>query len=97
MERLFSLRERLYKMISDYFASGEGHCKSYEGHFVISADYGDYFDDNNAEDKNPKSVVIHVDVYVVGPHRHYDFAGKTFAEALDKLEAALDEWERGEE
>ena len=92
LERFFALRKRLFEMIGGYFATGEGHCKSYEGQLYLVSDYGNYFDDEEANWKLPQSVTVHLDVYVVGPGRHYDFTGKTLAEALDKFEEALNEW-----
>lgn len=96
-KRFLALRKRLFKMISDYFDDGGDACKSYEGTFEIVYSYPDYFDDEDAEASVPDAVLINLHVYVVGPHRHYTFRGMTLDEALDRLEAALDEWDGANE
>lgn len=84
-ERLMTLRARLFKMIEKAIAE-EPHHKSYEG--AISIELPNYFEDGNIGFYS-----INLDCYVLGWQRHYTVSGKTFAEALDKFEKLLDEFE----
>lgn len=84
-ERIVALRARLFKMIEKAIAE-DPHHKSYEG--AISIELPNYFEDGSMGFYD-----INLDCYVLGWQRHYTVSGKTFAEALDKFEKLLDEFE----
>lgn len=95
--RFVSLRKRLFNAIDVALRQDCG--KSYEGFMTVTEEYADYYDDPKA-DGRPNRVCIHLDCYIVGPHRHYDWVGKTFAEAFAKCERDIESWikeERGNE
>lgn len=78
--KLAAYRERLFEAITRALKI-DGHCKSYEGALEIlapSAFGGDW------------SIELHC--YVLGPHRHYTFAGATLSDCVDKANDALDTW-----
>lgn len=93
MEEFLELRKRLFKAIDEYFSDpdGDGACKSYEGTFEIEVGYPDYFEDENAS-KGPDFYMIKLHCYVIGPNRHYEWKGKTLAEALHKCKNDIDDW-----
>lgn len=89
--RFIALRSRIFKLISAQLAE-DPCCKSYEGTLEITAQYPNYFEDNEAEcDADYYCITLHC--YVLGGARHYDFIGKTLCAALDKLEETVNEWE----
>lgn len=92
-QRFIALRCRLFRMIRQELERN-GHCKSYEGCLEVMTEYPNYFEDVDAE-MGPCYVKITLHCYVLGPHRHYELEGKTMAEALDKLEEMIAEWEHG--
>ena len=92
-QRFIALRCRLFRMIRQELERDD-HCKSYEGCLEVMTEYPDYFQDPEAE-QGAAYVKITLHCYVLGPHRHYDFEGKTMAEALDKLEETITGWENG--
>ena len=92
-QRFIALRRRLFRMIRQELERDD-HCKSYEGCLEVMTEYPNYFEDNEAE-MGPSYVKITLHCYVLGPHRHYDFEGKTMGEALDKLEETITGWENG--
>ena len=61
------------------------------GFFSINIEYPNYYEDENAE-KPPVYIYILLDCYVIGPHRHYSWGGKTLDEALDECERDINEW-----
>lgn len=89
MERFLKLRKRLFTAIDEALKEDCG--KSYEGSFTINIEYPNYYEDENAE-KPPAYIYILLDCYIIGPHRHYSWGGKTFDEALDKCEKDINEW-----
>ena len=89
MERFLKLRKRLFTAIDEALKEDCG--KSYEGSFTINIKYPNYYEDENAE-KPPAYFYILLDCYIIGPHRHYSWGGKTFDEALDKCEKDINEW-----
>ena len=94
-KRFYDLRERLIKEINRIKAEGEPG-KMYEGYFEIRYQFPDASDCWNEIINKPCGITIHLDCYLVGPNRHYDWHGKTFEEALDKCEKDITEWiERG--
>lgn len=94
-ERFRKLRAKLFSMIKKQLEE-DPYSKSYEGALEVKCEYPNYFEDENAEDL-PYFYCITLHCYVLGPHRHYDFAGITMSGALDKFEQALNEWANGGE
>ena len=92
LTRFQNCRARLFRAIKAALEE-DGICKSYEGSIEVIMEYPDYFEDENAKMVKPSCYVIRVHCYVVGPHRHHDFPGKTWGEAVNAFEKALDEWE----
>lgn len=88
--RFDKLRQRLMKAIQ-YELEQDGYCKSYEGTFEVVMSFPDYFADPTGE-KQPDFVAIRLHCYVIGPHRHYEWQGPTFLDALRKAEAEIDSW-----
>lgn len=89
-QRFDKCRERLWKLLSNVdFSDG---CKSYEGAITVELGYPHYFD-------SPENIpaydyiCIHLDCYVLGPCRHYDFKGCTFSDAIARFEKWLDDRE----
>lgn len=86
-ERFYNLRKKLFKAIKE-----TGECgKTYEGAFTVYMEMPDYYDDPEAGAR-PFGWHIHLDCYLVGPYRHYDWRGKSFAEALNKCEREILSW-----
>lgn len=83
-----SLRGKVFDLIRKILAD-DPMCKSYEGLFEISAQYGDYFEEYSTE---PEIVVITLHCYLLGKGRHHQFRGKTFEDALCRLQEQVDEW-----
>ena len=92
-ERFYELRKRVFRAIKEELEA-DCICKSYEGAFEVGCEYPNFFDDDEFEmgDALPNYYFIRLHCYVLGPSRHYDFSGKTFRQALDQLEQALNEW-----
>ena len=90
-DRFNSIRKRVFAMIEKELAE-DCCCKSYEGAIEVTAEYPNYFEDEKAI-SSPCWCCITLHCYVLGAARHYDFTGKTFAEALNKFEAQIVQWE----
>ena len=88
-QRLLDLRARLFRDIDIYFAETDGHCKSYEGTFRIIENLPDYFEQYQGK---KASYSITLDLYVIGPHRHYQWDGETLEEAVSKCEYEVTVW-----
>jgi len=88
--RFHALRKKVMDAVKEQLEY-DGHCKSYEGAFEVTVCYPNYFEDENAS-QGPAYYVITLHCYVLGPHRHYDWHGKTFAEALRKAEDEINSW-----
>lgn len=82
--RFYELRQKLFNMIKESLDE-DGHCKHYEGELHIEIIFPNYF----ATKKEEPTYCIHLDCYLIGPSRHYDWYGKTLTECLDKFERAL--------
>ena len=67
------------------------YCKSSEGTFEVLFSWPDYFSDVSGT-RPPDFVRIRLYCYVLGPHRHYEWSGPTFTDALRKAEAEIDSW-----
>lgn len=91
-QRFEVLRKRLFAYIDEMLERCD-HCKHYEGAFYIAEMLPNRFD---ARDNDAATWRIHLDCYLVGPHRHYDWDAPTFAKALDACESDLNEWMRDE-
>jgi hypothetical protein len=95
--RFMSVRGELFAAIAASLAEN-GHCKSYEG--ALSIALPNYFEDKATSDDygwhraDAWSITCHC--YLVGPNRHYRWAGKKFSEALNKAETDLRAWIRGD-
>lgn len=87
MEEFLKLRKWFFGELDKILHSAAGEChKSYEGTFELTF----YFPCIFEEDKEPE-VRIHLDCYLVGPCRHYDWTGKTMKEAIQKCRNDLEE------
>ena len=95
VERFQKLRKDVMQAIRQELLI-DNHCKSYEGTFEWTACYPNYFDDDTGE-SGPTYYVLTLHCYVLGPARHYEWAGKTMDEALDKAEAEIYSWIGGDD
>lgn len=74
-------------------------CKHYEGTFEILFSYPSYFDVPSYFDTSDylndgsDGVVIYLHCYVIGPHRHYKWYGKTIEEAVNKARTEIESWD----
>ena len=75
----YKVRQETFDAIKECLEE-DGHCKSYEGRFEV--DWPNYFD---TQDDSVEGWNIHLACYLLGPHRGYDWSGKTFAEAVEKM------------
>lgn len=95
--RFVRLRAELFHEIAKSLAE-DGHCKSYEGAFVVNLP--NYFEERAANDSfgwlSGGAWTIELHCYLIGPQRHYRWEGKSFAEALHKAEVDLRAWFAGE-
>lgn len=89
--RFYRLRERVFaaidKIVND--PEDDGHHKSYEGAMDVAFHFGDYFTSNNVFEVEFVNIELHCYLLVNG--RHKEWTGRTFAEALDKAEAGIEE------
>ena len=90
MTRFDNLRQRTAKAIARALEIDPVH-KSYEGTWEVLMSYPDYFEDAFGC-ALPDFVEIRLYCYVLGPHRHYEWKGPTFLDALRKAEAEVDSW-----
>ena len=88
--RFHALRKKVMCAIARQLEE-DSCCKSYEGTFELIIGYPNYFEDETAE-AGPDSYCVRLHCYVLGPRRHYDWFGKTFAEALSKAESEISGW-----
>lgn len=84
--KLVGVRERLFDAIRRSLEI-DGHCKSYEGAFRVALP--NYF---ASLEGGRAQWVIELDCYVIGPSRHYEWAGETFMDAVISVERDVDEW-----
>ena len=83
---LREIQRLLDEAYDNYFAKGDGHCKSMEG--SISIEFNNYFDRHGGDPFNVRSVGVYS--YVLGPSRSHYF--DSTAEAL----AAVRKWHADE-
>lgn len=84
------LRKKLFAHLQTIIDSGEPG-KSYEGIFEILCSYPDAWEDPDANGK-PDYYEIRLHCYLIGPSRHYDWAGKTLEEAFQKCKNDVELW-----
>lgn len=89
-ELFLLLRKKVASYISDCLKDDCGH-KSYEGTWELLVSYPNYFEDETATAK-PDFYRITLHCYLIGPHRHYDWDGKTWDEALRKCRNDIERW-----
>ena len=71
----------------------DDHHKSYEGHMAIL--FPHYFMENYyLPEQQGENWGVHLDCYVLGPHRHYDWYGRALGEAVQKARKDIDSWMR---
>lgn len=86
LSTLMNLRKKLFIYIEKALEDDPA-CKSYEGSFSVTYSLPNYFEDARKEWWN-----IHLDCYVIGPARHYDWCGETLEEAVKKAENEINSW-----
>lgn len=89
-ERFHKLRKKTFDGIAKAIEANGGYGKSYEGAFEIMQEYPDFYVDPDAT--SAPIVRIRLHCYILGPARHYEWAGRTFVEALNKAEHDIDGW-----
>jgi len=89
LEYFNQTRAKLFSAIRKELEVDNGH-KSSEGAMSIEIAWPNYFEALDAETK-PR-MGLHVYCYVLGPHRHYDYFGKSLTECLNKFNKDLDSW-----
>jgi hypothetical protein len=94
IERLTRLRQRTYDVIEKYLAE-DGHCKSYEGTWELTACWPNYFDAKHVAAPEPTGWVLTLHCYLFGPSRHYSWHAETVDAVLAQGEAAVDAEEAG--
>lgn len=89
--KLFSaVRKQVADYITEYLKDDCGH-KSYEGTWELLVSFPSYFDDDTAT-ASPDFYRVTLHCYVLGPHRHYNWDGKSFMEALNKCKHNIGQW-----
>ena len=81
------LREKIFECLR-HCLEEDDHCKSYEGALSVEYILPNYFE---KKVKTP-SWNIHLDCYLIGPERHYDWQGKTFEDVLAKATKDIECW-----
>lgn len=84
------LRQQVANYIREYLKEDFGH-KSYEGTWEVLTSYPNYFEDETAT-AAPDFYRVTLHCYIIGPHRHYNWDGKTFGEAIRKCKRDIDQW-----
>lgn len=88
-KKFIALRRMVLDAI-DKIDMSYGH-KSYESTFELNLIYPSYFEERNGQDE-PDFCEIVLHCYVLGPHRHYRWRGKTIEEAVNKCEHDVKSW-----
>lgn len=95
--RFRALRAEVFAAIAKELAE-DGHCKSYEGAMTI--EFPNYFEDEATKSHygwmEHGAWSIHLHCYLIGPNRHYTWAGKSFEEVLHKAETDIRAWIAGD-
>lgn len=84
------LRKKLAAYLQDCFEN-EAYGKWYEGTWTVASIFPDVYQDPKGE-LPPESYVIKLDCYLVGPHRHYEWEGKTLDDAFDRCKKQVEIW-----
>ena len=87
--RFKELRQAVAEEVNRLVEDGCDH-KSYEGTFEVIFGYPDAFEDPHGIQEPDCIIILHC--YVFGPSRHYQWKGRTFAEALEKCEKSVRAW-----
>jgi hypothetical protein len=88
--RFDKLRADLFDVIALLSSRGESG-KRYEGTFRIQ--FPGYFDSRVVDELSREQPwALFLDCYLIGPHRHYDWWGATFADVLGTAEADIRVW-----
>ena len=95
LELFLYLRRTVYEYIEEYLKDDCGH-KSYEGTWELLTSYPSYFDSDTFYD-GPDAVIATLHCYVLGPHRHYEWRGRTWKEAFKQAKRDIDRRVNGEE
>ena len=82
----YALRKKLLDALSE--ASTHDPGKMYEGEIELSFNFTGIYDN---EDK-VEGVTIKAHFYLIGPYRHYEWHGRTFAEAIKKADSDISTW-----
>lgn len=88
--RFFELRKRIFDMIRIRLDGDKNH-PLFEGLISVCSQYGDYYEEETGETELV-SILLH-STALGGKDDYHQFIGKTMEEALDKLEAQIEEWE----
>lgn len=83
------LRADLFDVIAVVLSQGGGG-KSYEGTFRIQ--FPGYANAREQAEFGPSPWAIFLDCYLIGPSRHYEWWGDTFADVLLKAETDIRAW-----
>ena len=86
LEQLAEIHRLLGEAYDNYFAKGDGHCKSSEGQVNVS--FGNYWERQEGDPLAIRGVEIYS--YVLGPHRMHYF------DTLDEALRTVREWHKAE-
>jgi len=89
-KEFYHIREATFKAIHEELME-DNFCKSYEGTFELTICWPDYFEDDTAT-AEPEYYKLTLHCYVLGPARHYDWCGRTLADALKLCKSDLIDW-----
>ena len=88
--RFETLRADLFDALARAL-SRDGHSKSYEGTFRIQ--FPGYYEARKVVmEASDEPWGIFLDCYVIGPSRHYEWWGATFADVLQKADTNIRAW-----
>jgi len=82
---LAAFRRLVMAGVSAYFASGESHCKSYEGRIAVTMP-------QHANVSSEHEWVVELGCYVLGPSRNYRWAGPSLGAVLAEARADVERW-----
>lgn len=86
LQEFLDLRDRLHAALNKVSEDCPG--KSYEGEMSL----GIYFPGIYASKNETAEAVIEAHFYLIGPHRHYTWKGRTVREAVKKASRDIDKW-----
>ena len=85
-DNFYALRTKLHDALKDASLHDPG--KMYEGEIELTFQFTGIYDN---EDK-VEGVTIKAHFYLIGPYRHYEWHGRTFAEAIKKADTDITQW-----